>query len=394
MKKKFIKDVMLNTISNFLLLAIVQLIIFPYFNMTYGFEKFGEITAIYGLNSIFLVYLGDSLNNVKIIHQKTSGDNFNILSLFAVLVSLILSLIVFSIYGIGLQKLDIIIFSIATSLGVFRVYLGSNLRIKLNYINILLTNVFVFLGYIIGLFIFNLTHYWSLIFFIGELSGVLFLIKKTDFFKQSFKWNTERKIVMRDYLNLSTSYGINGISNYLDRILIIPILGATSMSVFYAASVVSKIIIMLLGQFNTVFLAYFMKRKKEINRNNILKFQFLLSILLLTLYYPILFVSKISIKILYGNMYDKTMDILPFITLGILFYSMANFLKIFILKYFDLKIQLNIQIFYTALYVIFAFIFSSNYGLKGFAISYCIMGLISTIMYVMVIIFFKTKENN
>ncbi|MCI0130541.1 hypothetical protein [Vagococcus sp. CY53-2] len=394
MKKKFIKDVMLNTISNFLLLAIVQLVIFPYFNMTYGFEKFGEITAIYGLNSIFLVYLGDSLNNVKIIHQKTSGDNFNILSLFAVSVSLILSLIVFNIYGIGLQKVDIIIFSIATSLGVFRVYLGSNLRIKLNYINILLTNIFVFLGYVIGLFVFKLTHYWSLIFFIGELSGVLFLIKKTDFFKQSFKWNAERKIVMRDYLNLSTSYGINGVSNYLDRILIIPILGATSMSVFYAASVVSKIIIMLLGQFNTVFLAYFMKRKKEINRNNILKFQFLLSILLLTLYYPILFVSKISIKILYGNMYDKTMDILPFITLGILFYSMANFLKIFILKYFDLKIQLNIQIFYTVLYVIFAFIFSSNYGLKGFSISYCIMGLISTIMYVMVIIFFKTKENN
>lgn len=67
--KRIIYDIFLNSFSNFMLIGMLQLVIFPYFNHVYDINYFGEITAIYGLNSIILVFLGDSLNNLMILYQ-------------------------------------------------------------------------------------------------------------------------------------------------------------------------------------------------------------------------------------------------------------------------------------------------------------------------------------
>ncbi|MEL5938149.1 hypothetical protein WN865_00970 [Tetragenococcus halophilus] len=393
--KKFFADVFLNSVSNFILVGIVQLVIFPFFNNYYGADSFGEITVVYGLNSIFLAFLGSSLNNVKIIHQEKKGINFNAISLVICCISFLTSIIIFRLYSSTFSILEIIIYSFTTSLGIFRIYLGALFRIRIEYKAILFDNLLVFMGYVLGLILFFIIHIWSLCFFIGEIIGVAYLVKKTKFFEQAFSLDKNKNVVLKDYFNLSFSYGVKSLSNYLDRLLIIPILGPVNMSIFYASNVLSKIIIMIIGQINTVFLSYLMKGQRSLNKKRVVFLQILTLIGLGILFYPLTEVSKLAVKLLYPNFYEKAIQIIPYVTLGALFFCVNNIVKMLMLKYYDTRNQLYTQTVYTVIYILTAIYMSKNFGIEGFALAYLFMGVLLMVLYNGIILFGrpKTDEN-
>lgn len=392
--KKFLLDLSLNSVSNFIIIAVIQFFLFPYLNKRFSIEYFGEITAIYGINSIILAFLGDSLNNLKIIYQEKSIKSFDKLSRIVSILTLFISLFFYFIYSNNISFFSIVIYALVTVLGVYRLYIGASLRIELDYKSIFISNILVAVGYILGLLVFLFLRVpWSIIFLIGESFGNIYIYKRIRINKieldNQLERNKESKSIRQDYLNLSFTYGINGVSNYLDRILIIPILGAMNMSVFYAASVSSKIIIMLLGQFNTVFLAYLMKKDVRLKRKRVINTYVLLMLLLLCTYLPLQKFSMVMTKLLYPNLYSQSKVLIPFLTIGVLFYSLSNFTKIILLKFFSLNIQLYIQIVYTIFYVFLSYILSIKLGVKGFSYSYMIMSIISFILYLSVLVFNK-----
>lgn len=393
--KRIIYDIFLNSFSNFMLIGVLQLLIFPYFNSIFDINYFGEITALYGLNSILLVFLGDSINNLKILYQNNHKDDFYQLSKIVVVITIILSCVIFKLYSSESSFIDLLIFALATSMGVYRLYLGAEFRIKLNFKKILFSNFFVLIGYSMGFVIFYFTHIWSLIFLVGEILGIIYLSLKREqlIIRRELNNFPDNKLV-KDYIRLSLTYGINGVGNYLDRLLIIPILGAASMSIFYSASVFAKIITMILGQINTVLLSYIMKDTQNFNKKKILKSEFYLLLIMFILAYPLVLISNIFVKILYPELFFEAIKIIPMITIGVLFYSVSNFTKIIILKYYNLNIQLNIQLAYTILYFILAIYLSNQFGVLGFSYAYCFMGICSFILYFCVILFAKVKEKD
>lgn len=391
--KSFFKDVGLNTFSNFILLGFIQLIVFPSLSRSLSEGHFGKIAAVYGINSIFLSLFGDSLNNLRIVYQNKNGKNFNFIACFICIVSLVCTVVIFLFYTDNTDITNVLFFSLATSLGILRLYLGATYRISIKYKPLLFDNLFVLGGLIIGFGVYLFTSMWSIIFLLGEIFGVYYFFKLSNIREQGFTRDENFVAITKDYGHLCSSYGIGAVGNYLDRIMIIPMLGSISMGIYYAASSISKIIILLLGQINSVLLSYLMKNKKGISKRLVFTGQLFLMVSLGVLYFPLNWFTKIMVQILYPSIYEQAAVLIPLITVGVLFFSTANLLKVFVLKYYPINFQLRVQLLYTAIYIPLAFFFSKYQGIIGFTRAYAVSGILLYLIFLVIFICFDFKED-
>ncbi|HFU5910321.1 TPA: hypothetical protein ACH6J4_002613, partial [Enterococcus faecium] len=258
--------------SHLVLLFFVQLILFPILNSSIGTTNFGLLTAIYGISIVFISTFGDSLTDMRIILQESKSSklfgNFYLNIGLSIIGSFVVSLMFITQLGVA----NVVLFSLSVGLGVVRRFYSAHFRVLLRFYKLLVLNLIILVGYGVGLFIFYFTENWGIVFFMGELFGCIFLIQSTIVLKEKSLDNS----IKGEYSSLQFTYFFNSTSSYLDRFLIVPILGAKQMAYYYAASSVSKIFSLLVSQVNTVLLSYIMKVNRSITKKNII-FLFVLS---------------------------------------------------------------------------------------------------------------------
>uniref|UniRef100_UPI00374E4E35 hypothetical protein n=1 Tax=Staphylococcus borealis TaxID=2742203 RepID=UPI00374E4E35 len=183
---KFLKDSTLNIISNLLVVIAVQLVAFPVINKRVESEDFALLIVFYGIAIVVATSLGNTLNNVRLLHREGFRDSeresiFSKIFLLLLALNFILYTIICLFYNkeISIDMFFMVMFSILLTA---RYYLNVYFRENLNYKNILFVNMFVFIGYFFGIGIFViLNKFYSMVFFMGELFGFIFLIKKSGF---------------------------------------------------------------------------------------------------------------------------------------------------------------------------------------------------------------------
>ena len=216
-----------------------------------------------------------------------------------------------------------------------------------------------------GLFFFYHTKNWGVVFFCGELFGCIFLFKTTSVLRGEETDSFNKS----EYNSLRYTYLFNSTSSYLDRFLIIPILGANQMAYYYAASSVSKVFSLLVSQVNTVLLSYIMKMKRAITKKYVL-FLFAISCIGVLGMFPILLVfTNVAVKFLYSTLYDESSKLIVYTIAGTLISSQVNLFKSLYLKYNTAKKMLVIQVIGTIFYFVTALLLSFRFGIMGFAIS-------------------------
>ena len=72
--KEVFKDIFLNLVSNILLMVFIQLAAFPYIAKIVNDIQFGQIIALYGINNAIILFLGNSLNNLRLLNQDKGYD--------------------------------------------------------------------------------------------------------------------------------------------------------------------------------------------------------------------------------------------------------------------------------------------------------------------------------
>lgn len=387
---QFIKNFVLNLIGCVIPIVLLQLYIYPQIAQEVGGNQYGRILSMIGLLTLVAEPLGSALNNSRLILQseyekKDDWGDSNLLLLFSIPINIISLLIMAIFYMKENEITTIILLVIISSLLMMQKFYSVYFRIQLDYMRSMICSVVLCAGYIMGLIVFKSGYSFWWIYIIGYAFGLAFVIwrnplvkepcRKTSLFYRGVKIN-----ITLVFVEFSNSF-----IKYADRLLLYPLLGGNAVSIYYAASIISKMIAMAVSPMSTVILSYLSKINKIGNR--------VLSVMLGAIfmvamvgYFLCIFISKPILMWLYPHWYTESLAIVNITTATAVIDAIGMIVRPIILRYKKLKFQYVISLTNLILYVFFAYSFYFKWGLKGFCIGILFNSIIQLIIKILIVI--------
>ncbi|MCH4533018.1 hypothetical protein MKS61_08095 [Staphylococcus haemolyticus] len=386
---KFLKDSSLNIISNLIVVVVIQLIAFPLINKDVTNSQFALLIVLYGIAIVIATSLGNTLNNVRLLHREGISEiERETIFTRGFLILLVFNLIIFT--GISIfysHKIDanLILLIIFSLLLTSRYYLNVYFRENLNYTHILLVNIFVFIGYLIGLLIFKFVlPLYSIVFLLGEILGFIFLYKKTNFLSyikgSSIINKLKVKRILQDYVNFTLINVIINILNYLDRFILLPIIGPVLVNVYFIASTASKMIGLVTTPMNNVILSYLSIKDSHDNLKRFVQINIGVIIASIPMFFIVKYSSLLVVFVLYNTYISKVTTIINLVVIICILQIFNSIFHPFAMRMIHSRIIFFIQIGYGVIYLVIAFIGSNLYGLQGFCWATIIAMLIKLIV--------------
>lgn len=389
-KKKFVLDSLLNIIATSIPLLILQLVTLPVVGATLGGDQYGLVVTLISLFTLLSLPFGNVLNNIRLLkdneykQKKITGD-FNVLLAGSIIISSFM-MILGTVYYEGMFSLVSIILMITIScINLLREYLLVSFRIKLNYKGILVNNIILGIGYITGTLVFYLTGYWQLIFIFGTGLSLFYIIRNSNLLKETFTTTKLFKKTIYQSLILFCSSFLKTILSYADKLLLFPLLGPTAVSIYYTATILGKIISMMITPVNGVMLSYLVRMEKMKTKN----FMYILvftSVVGVIGYFATIIISHPLLYLLYPNWANESMELIYITTASAILGVMSSVIHPFILRFNNINWQLLISGTNVAVYII-CVVFFSFYGLIGFSLGILIANVFKLVLMISIFIF-------
>jgi len=371
--KILLVEFFVNIFSFSIFITAQQIVALPIIARLHDANHFGKIVLAIGFIGIITSMLGFSIGNARLLDQKF----YNSLYLRTFLVSnLFIGLISFITYYYFFSDniIDSIIFLIICVLANYRNFFQSEYRIRNTHNNLFRQNLWYFLGTLFGILIFFFQKNWLIIFLVAEIFSVLFsayYFRKIGFFKL-FIDNSRLKYtnIIQLILNNGASYSL---SQY-DRFLIYPLLGPANVSLFYSASISSKIGALVMNPLSNYILGK-LAIKKEAANSKLINLVVLVSFIILILYFFLsILTTPVLVKILYPDFLTKVEYLIIPLCLGGAIMAGVNILKPVVMKYFGVKFYNNIFYIYGLSLISLSVFLGIKYNLIGIAIANIISG--------------------
>jgi len=397
MKKKIFFDVILNLLATLIPMFALQFLILPQVALKIGADSYGQLLAIIAFMYLSASSFGSVLNNAKLIHYKryeelnTQGD-FNIVLVIFLISNVIIMFLGLLYYGKSLNVLTNISLILISSILLFNTYASVEFRIKLNFINILMSSIMMFFGYLIGFVLFLFTGYWSLIYFCGLGLNILFLINKTSIWSENYSKTPLFKITFKEVIMLLGSGVLVSLGAYVDKLIIFPLLGGAAVSIYYVATILGKTIALAIGPITGVLLSY-LAHMKKFSRNN---FKFLLlisSIVGFIGYWFVIFISEPLLSFVYPQYVEDAIQYIPVTTLSIILTIISSVINPVLLKFSSAKWQMFINGLYMLIYVPLSMYLLSLHGLMGLCVGILIANFIKLLIMITTY-FYVNKSTN
>lgn len=385
MIKKILSDSFINILSSIIVTMILQLLVLPFISREYSGVSFGNILTILAIISSFSMLIGGSLNNIRLINNKTNFSSYMLI----LLISILCSYPFIYIFLINLSNETSIFFLlILYTLMTIKTYAMVYYRISLSYKSIFFQNLFLSIGYLIGFLIYKIFSNWIVIYLSGEIISILYILPTIFKFKREFLKDSNFLKIIKDYLIFSLSNIVNVLSMYMDRFILVMLINPKAVSIYFGSTLLGKTLSIMTVPISGVLLSYFsyydIKNVKKIYNQMLL-----LVILVCTFIFIVIFATAPYVmEMLYPDLY---IDIKPYLFIGnlsaILFLA-GNFMNTFALKFINIKYQVYIQYVYLIFYMLSSIILIRFYKIDGFLYSTCISNLLRFIL-----IHFYTKTN-
>lgn len=377
-KKKFLIDSILNVLSTAMPLIILQFYSLPKISSYVGSEKFGEILVLISLFTLISTPLGSVLNNLRLLKNKEFlnlqkvGDLNYIFSRSIIFIIIIFLYLYWFIKEISIY--NIIFIFIITLLYLSKEYFIVAYRIEINYKNILINNLILSIGYLVGTFSYSYLHIWELIYITGLLMSFIHVLYYSNIYKESYRKTEKFKENLIDFLLLYISGLVKGLMSYGDKILLLPLLGARNVAIFYSANIIGRMILVVFNPINNVLLSYLVKGSKI---NIVTFFKAFLSILAVTIlsYFVIIYMAPLFLYKFYFDIAEESLQIIQITTATSVISLLSIIFHPFNLRFNKLKWQIYMNASNLFLYLIIAIGLTLEMGLYGF----CLGGLISAI---------------
>lgn len=393
MRRKIVLDSFFNIIATSIPIIVLQLIILPVVGKIEGTENYGIIITLISLSTVFSVPFGNVLNNIRLLmhdeyaNRHISGD-FNVLLINSIVINTVLMIVLLLFVNDNMKPENFIGIIIISALNIVREYFLVTFRLNLNYAMILRNNLIQTLGYIIGLFLFIIFGFWELIYISGFSLSIFFIFKYTDMHKEPYKKTRLFSITLKQCINLYVSTFLKTFLTYADRLVLFPLLGASAVSVYYASSIVGKIMGMAIMPLSGVLLSH-LRTSNLLSKKNFMK---IISILLLAcfiFYFIINFFSVPLLKILYPEWYLSSVKLVPINTATALLTAVISIIHPILLRFRDIKWQVRINIVNVLSYIFFIYLLFNKYGLLGFCLGILLSNIIKFVF--MVFIYLSTE---
>lgn len=396
MKRKFTKDIILNIIASGAPTIVLQLILYPLIALETTSDSYGEMISFIAWINLSAISMGSVLNNTRLIKNdlyrsdKVSGD-FNILLIYYSIINQIVVIcgLIFLSESIGFINLLLLV--VFSAILLVKSYIIVEFRLKLNFINILLDSVFMMIGYFIGYLIFTMIGYWEIMFLSGSLLSLIFVLAKTEKVKEPYRKTKYYRKTKRTANSLFLSVAINSLTVQLDKIILLPLLGAHAVTIYYVGTLLGKLFGLVFSPINSVILSYLSKIKHP--DKNIFIQALTFSIFIGVIFYAlIIYLSDYILSFIYPTYVDESIKYVGITTATSILISINGILNSFLLKFKNVKWQVIINIGYLVQFLVMSIIFLKLYGLIGFC--YGILISVITKMIVTIFVFMFTPNLN
>lgn len=382
-KTKVVVNVIFSFLSSFIPLIILQLLILPSLAEKLGTNEYGISITIYSILTI-IASSGNALNNVRLINERKYEEkniigDFNLLLLFSEILGTAIVIILVTRYDGYRVNMHLLFIVVASILMLMRSYIIVGYCIELNYYRMFINNIILTVGYFIGSLLMMSNYYWELIYIVGNLLAVLHLYFTTKLLQEGVNRTVLFKQVTYQYIICLISTILANLLNYIDKILIYPLLGGTAVSTYYVSTLIGKMILMAISPINSVLLSYM--SKLEFLKKRIFYLSAILSIVLGIIgYFICILISKPCLMWLYPDLAQEALRYIKVVTLTAVVTAYISLLSPLLLKFCNINWQIIISIISLTSYMIIAVQLSKLYGLYGFAIGGLLANIVKLIL--------------
>ena len=339
--------------------------------------------------------MGTSFNNARLPRQVDYEDanvmgDFNICIIGASVINAIVMTVMTTIYS-DYSVIQIALSVICSALGILNAYYSVSFRLTINYKNVLVNHLILTGGYLLGLGLFYPTKQWQWIYILGYGASILHIFSKGNLHRephvktQLFSWTLKTGAIL-----ILTNIVVD-ISAYSDKLIIYPMLGAATVSVYQSALIMGRLFSLAVSPIRAVMLSYIAKMRAFSKK----KFAYicLASAVIAVLGYVIcVVVCPYIVRFLYPQWAEKSIAILPYTIVAAMLALVNTILKSFVLCFCKKSLLLAVNAGGVAVYVLSAWwYFIPMYGLKGLCFS-VILGRVVTVV-AEVILFFLSDTN-
>jgi O-antigen/teichoic acid export membrane protein len=395
-KKQFLLDSLLNIVATAIPIIILQLVTLPIIGDRLGGDQYGLIVTLISLFTVLSFPFGNVLNNIRLLVDKEYSEkqifgDFNILLISSIVLSTIMMIIGTIYYEGKFSFISISLIILISCFNLLREYLGVSFRLQLNFKKIVINNVILTIGYILGTFLFSLMGYWQFIFIFGYGFSVLYIIKNSTLLKEPvvrtdlFNSTTYKSIVL-----LGSSL-LTNVLNYADKLLIFPLLGPAAVTIYYTATIIGKIMSMAITPINGVILSY-IARLEKFNQKSFGSIMLLIGIVGIVGYVFTIWISPFVLGFLYPDWANESLKYIYITTATAIVGVISSVIQPFILKFNHINWQLIINGSNVIVYMVCAFVLFQFYGLMGFCIGIFISSVYQLIL--MICIFIVSNRRN
>lgn len=374
---------------------VLQFIVQPIMASQLGIERNGLYLTLMSLNYFVIGITASVLNTVRMLQHEEyekrgyTGD-FNIFFIgYAVLLAVVMP-IGFILYSGSTDTVDILLFVAIAWLYLYHDYIFAQYRLQLNYKKILINNIVLVVGYFLGLGIFFLWPKWQIVIITAYALGGIYDFFNTTFIREPLRITPMFKKTAKKVSLLTCSQALSSMTNYCDKLLLFPLLGGESVSVYTSASIIGKILLLLSSPLNSVLLSYLVKMNSFGAKLGKKKIGLLAGFLILAYAFCVIIGFPLT-SLLYPGWASESQKFIPLTVAISALALLSNLLNTIVIRFYKTSLQVILQSVNLIVYLGLAISFISLWSLWGFCIGSAIAGIVKLIILLFVIL--KIKPN-
>lgn len=390
-KKKLLfsasKDFVFSVLALVIYNGVLQLLIYPGLESRVGADAFGTVLYLISAVSIMGAGFGTAASYSRMVAKKDrteSNGDYNLFLLAVAVISVFVSFAALFMLGnleISLY-IQVLVLMVVT---VVRYYADVEWRMTIRFKDYFLFFGSVSAGYVIGLLLYPITGSWAFTLFAGEFLGIIYTFIRGSIFRSPYTQLSESfKENLKSFVFISASNLLAALILHSDRILLRLVVGGREVTVFYAASLIGKIVAMLTTPLNGVIISYLTNYRIEFNKK---KFALVSAgLLVLTLIGALMCtgVSYIFVKIMYPDIFSEASKYFFLANLGQILYFISGSLMVMIMSFSKEKMQLVINLVYGISFCLIVIPMTFLLGINGIAYGLVIISLLRFLLTVMI----------
>lgn len=378
-------DMFLNIFATLIPMAALQLVILPLVARDLSDADYGIALASIALLGLIPLTAGNVINNVRLLRDSeyrrndARGDFSLIVVVACALCSVSVSV---GSYVVGVVSLmELVLVAIASALMLGREYLVVEYRLKLNYLGILYTNLWQALGQFVGLAALFALDSWAFVYVFGYLASDVYLLLSTSIWREPLGTTPRLRATLGDVASLGFANILNKLTNYADRLVLIPLAGASSVSVYYVACLFGKVLSLIVSPINNVLLSYLAKESRAARK------EFWIALassgaLCVAGYAVTILASHPLISLLYPQYVDAAMTYVPIATAASYVMVLSNVANPFVMRFCDLRWQTAMNAVFCASFFLGSVAGYYIDGLLGFCVGVLLANCVRLVLAV------------